>query len=274
MKLKKYHPNNQQIFFENSGIAKVQSLTWIKNQKEAAKILKETMQLIINLLVNDWEKYTLEEINNLAEANIIKYQAIPTFKNYHNFPNPLCLSINHCLLHGIPEPEQRLKLGDKITIDFGVTYQEAIVDSARTIIIGENAKLQTMIDTGMQCLSTTTDIFKPEDRVGKIGYFIAKIIESKGMVVIEKYGGHAISTNQVHDYPFVPNKSNLESGIKIFPRMSLAVEPIILPPKTNKELATSSDGWSLISEEIGIHCEDSFLMTDHGLVNLTHENYF
>jgi methionyl aminopeptidase len=58
----------------------------------------------------------------LAEKHIRKQGGLPAFKGYRGFPASICASINEEVVHGIPGL-RRLKEGDIISIDVGVTLQ-------------------------------------------------------------------------------------------------------------------------------------------------------
>ena len=60
---------------------------------------------------------------------------MPTFKGYRGFPGSICASPNAMIVHGIPGP-YRLKRGDIISIDVGVTLDGWVADAARTFAVG------------------------------------------------------------------------------------------------------------------------------------------
>jgi len=65
--------------------------------------------------------------------------ATPAFKGYRGFPGSICASPNALIVHGIPGP-YRLKGGDIISIDVGVTLDGWVADAARTFPVGEVGK--------------------------------------------------------------------------------------------------------------------------------------
>ena len=76
------------------------------------------------------------ELDAVAERFIRSRGAIPTFKGYRGFPASICASPNAMIVHGIPGPD-RLKGGDIISVDVGVTLDGWVADAARTFPVGE-----------------------------------------------------------------------------------------------------------------------------------------
>ena len=76
------------------------------------------------------------ELDAAAERFIRSQGAVPTFKGYRGFPGSICASPNSMIVHGIPGP-YRLKRGDIISIDVGVTLDGWVADAARTFAVGE-----------------------------------------------------------------------------------------------------------------------------------------
>ena len=58
-----------------------------------------------------------------AEEFIRDHGAVPGFKGYEGFPANLCLSVNDCVVHGIPD-HTILKNGDLLKIDAVIIYKK------------------------------------------------------------------------------------------------------------------------------------------------------
>src|SRR5437879_11840867 len=76
------------------------------------------------------------ELDEAAERFIRSRGGAPTFKGYRGFPGSICASPNSMIVHGIPGP-YRLREGDIISIDVGVTLDGWGADAARTFPVGE-----------------------------------------------------------------------------------------------------------------------------------------
>jgi len=64
----------------------------------------------------------LIELEQQTQKYLDERNLIGSFKGYGGFPANLCLSVNDCVVHGIPD-ETILQEGDLLKIDAGVTYQ-------------------------------------------------------------------------------------------------------------------------------------------------------
>jgi len=76
------------------------------------------------------------ELDQAAERFIRSRGGAPTFKGYRGFPGSICASPNAMVVHGIPGP-YRLKRGDIVSIDVGVTLDGWVADAARTFPVEE-----------------------------------------------------------------------------------------------------------------------------------------
>ncbi len=72
------------------------------------------------------------ELDRIAERFIRDQGGVPTFKGYRGFPGSICASPNEMIVHGIPG-DYRLKGGDIISLDVGVTLGGWVSDAAVTL---------------------------------------------------------------------------------------------------------------------------------------------
>src|SRR5436190_12372328 len=79
------------------------------------------------------------ELDAAAERFIRSRGAAPTFKGYRGFPGSICASPNAMIVHGIPGP-YRLRDGDIVSIDVGVTLDGWVADAARTFAVEDVGK--------------------------------------------------------------------------------------------------------------------------------------
>src|ERR687885_1286293 len=62
---------------------------------------------------------TTGELDAIAEDHIRSQGAVPNFLGHHGFTGTICASVNHEVVHGIPDPDRVLAEGDNISIDCG-----------------------------------------------------------------------------------------------------------------------------------------------------------
>mgnify|MGYP000851543537 CR=1 FL=1 len=100
----------------------------IEIMREAGKIVAETHELLKSAIIPG---VSTLELDTIAEENIRKYNAVPSFKGYGGFKGSICASINNEVVHGIPG-NKIVKEGDIISIDIGAYYKGYHGDAAKT----------------------------------------------------------------------------------------------------------------------------------------------
>lgn len=248
--------------FSLNGLVKLKNSDWLEKQRFAGKIAAQTL-LLLEQLVKEKTTKSLIELNNIAEEFIVQNKCLPTFKNYKGFPAGVCISVNKQLVHGIPT-DYKLQEGDVVSFDLGTTFEGAIADTAITRIYGEpkSERHVSLIKATEVALMSGINAIQVGKKIGCIGYAIFKSSKNSGFSTITKYGGHGLDWDVPHAAPFIANKSELDEGIRIQSGLSIAIEPMLTIGST--ETRTSSDGWTVLTNDIGAHAEHSiFVHEDH-----------
>ena len=240
----------------------------IEIMKIAGRITGETLLMAKELIK---EGITTKELDDKIRLYIKKCGAKPTFLGYGGFPDSACISINNEVIHGIPSTKRVLKNGDIVKIDVGATYKGFTGDSAATFGVGEiSAEAQRLIDVtresffkGIEAIEKT-----PTPRLGDVGFAIQDYAESNGFSVVREFVGHGVG-KELHEEPNVPNFGTAGRGVRIYPGMTLAIEPMInagLP-----QVKTLKDGWTVVTTDgsLSAHYEHSVAITDNGVILLT-----
>ncbi len=244
--------------FGSNGLFTLKNQDWLDKQRIAGKIAAQTLQRLEQQVIEKTTR-SLLELNSDAEEFIAKSGGLPTFKNYKGFPAGVCISVNKQLVHGIPT-DYKLQEGDLVSFDLGVTIDKAIADTALTCIYG-----QPKSDLHVRLIKATDDALmkgiqsiQVGKRLGCIGNAIYRHGKGEGFGVITQYGGHGLDWDKPHASPFVPNRSEVNEGIRIQSNMSIAIEPMftIGPPTTR----VSDDGWTVITHDIGAHAEHTIFI--------------
>jgi methionyl aminopeptidase len=266
-------------FNYTSSLVKLKGESWLKNLRIAGNAHKKVMAILAGF-VRDKVNMSLLEMDEIAGREISSHGCLPTFKDYKGFPANCCMSINNELVHGIPS-NRKLKEGDLITFDFGCTYSEngmpAIADAARTFVFGEGSEAtQKMIDAGKACFDAGVAAMSIGKRVGVIGEAIHKTAKSLGFNVIENFGGHGVChTNDgigtPHTFPFIANKATRNDGIRIQKGLAICIEPLLVPASCPTDTLVSSDKWTVMTKDIGVHYEDTIYVHEDHMENTTRE---
>lgn len=249
-----------------SHVATLKDKAYFKDQDEAGKILTDTMMQMIEK-INSQSFASYLDLSRFAEKNIAKYNAIPTFKGYKNFPEAVCISINNELVHGIPKNIAPIST-DLVSLDFGVTVNQSIVDSAITISAEPSSDDQELIYNTQQSLYAGINAISIDDRIGSIGEAINNYILTAGYHVVTKMGGHGIGYGNPHEFPFIANRDVRTNGIRIQPGMTFAIEPLVHKQPSN--LSLDKDKWTVNMSTRCAHFEHTIQIHEDHLTIVTH----
>lgn len=183
---------------------------------EALEVLKKAVRAGV----------TTDELDALAEAEILARGAKSAFKGYHNYPKTLCASVNEQVVHGIPS-KRRLKEGDIVGLDLGAIVGGFYGDSAVTVTIGAvNDKTAKLVQVTEEALVLGIKQAVVGHRLSDISHAIQRHVEAAGYSVVTEFVGHGIG-RQLHEEPQVPNYGKPGQGPRLQPGMVLAIEPMV-----------------------------------------------
>src|ERR1700684_1232646 len=120
---------------------------------------------------------TTAELDKLAERFIRSQGATPTFKGYRGFPGSICASPNAMIVHGIPGP-YRLKAGDIISIDAGVTLDGWVADAARTFAVDDvGEQTRNLLEATEEALHAGVAQCRAGNRMGDLSATVQQVAE-------------------------------------------------------------------------------------------------
>lgn len=178
------------------------------------------------------------------------------------YPGYTCLSVNDEVVHGIAKLGTVLEDGDNITVDVVVRYHGFIGDNARTVIAGQGtAEMQRLLDVTREALDLGIAQARPGNRVGNISHAVQRFVEKHGYSVVREFVGHGVGRT-MHEDPQIPNYGPKKSGAKLYPGMTLAIEPMVLAGR--REIDIADDGWTALARDgqPAAHFEHTVLVTD------------
>jgi methionyl aminopeptidase len=193
---------------------------------------------------------------------------VPTFKGYRGFPGSICASPNAMIVHGIPGP-YRLKGGDIISVDMGVTLDGWVADAARTFAVAEiDANARNLLRATEQSLHAGVAECRAGNRMGDMSSAIQGVAEDAGLAVVRSLVGHGIGRD-MHEDPQVPNYGRPGKGPLLEEGMVLAVEPMTTAGRPAVRVA--GDGWAIFSQDgsPAAHFEFTVAITGDGPKVLT-----
>ncbi len=196
--------------------------------RENAKIHKEVFDEI-KKMAKPW--VTWADINKLCGDICKKYDVYCGFKGVYDFPGNLCLSVNDCVVHGVPTRKIVFQEWDVVKFDFWVRDKKYWLntDAAFTMIIGDgphDMEVEKFLKISEEALYKWIAKAVPWNRIGDIWAAIQQHVESHGYHIVKDLTGHGI-WYELHEKPYVPNFWKAGTGEILKENMTLAIEPII-----------------------------------------------
>lgn len=219
---------------------------------------------------------TTLDIDDRAMELMEEYEVEPMTLGYHAqfaprpYPAATCVSINDVIVHGIPNEEPvELIEGDVVSIDVVIAYKGMVVDSARTVGVGEISKeAKQLIHVTQKALDAAIKAAQSGNHISDIGRAVQKTVP-KGFGIIETFCGHGVGYD-LHEDPIVPNfVVKGEEDPELVPGMVIAIEPMIT--LGSKEVEVLGDGYTAVTTDgsIAAHMEHTVAITENGPLVLT-----
>lgn len=212
---------------------------------------------------------TTAEIDKIAYDYIISQGAKPNFLHYNGFPATACISINHEVIHGIPDKKHILREGDIVSIDLGAVYNGFHGDNAATFACGKiSPSAERLCNTTRESLYVGLKKAVAGNRLGDIGSAICEYCVSRGYGVVRDYTGHGVGAH-LHEDPSVPNYGTPGKGARLLPGMTIAIEPMIT--EGTEEVKVLRNNWTVVTADgkLAAHFEHTVAITDGDCVILT-----
>jgi methionyl aminopeptidase len=215
----------------------------IEKMARAGAVLVATMQMLDGRIRPG---VSTGELDQAAERFIRSRGGAPTFKGYRGFPGSICASPNAMVVHGIPGP-YRLKHGDIVSIDIGVTLDGWVADAARTFPVEEvSPQAQNLLGATEESLHAGVAECRPGNRMGDVSSAIQQVAERAGLSVVRSLVGHGIGRS-MHEDPQVPNYGKPGRGPLLEEGMVIAVEPMLTAGRG--AVRVGGDGWAIFSQD-------------------------
>ena len=204
------------------------------------------------------------ELDNIIRHYIEKSGAKPSFLGYGGFPGSACISVNEEIIHGIPRADKILREGDIVKLDVGACYKGFHGDSANTFGVGNiSDEAKRLIETTKESFFKGAAKAVAGNRIGDIGSAVYDHAVSNGYGVVKRYVGHGVG-HDLHEDPEVPNFGTAGRGARLFPGMTIAIEPMI--NEGTFEVKEKNDGWTVVTADgkLSAHYEHTVLITPDG----------
>ena len=209
---------------------------------------------------------TTEELNRAAEEVILRNGAIPSFKGVPcpyggiDFPASICASVNHEVIHGIPN-KVRLKESDIVSVDIGAIFEGYHGDAARTFEVGNVSEdAHRLVEITRESFYKGLEMVREGMRIRDISKAIQQFVEEQGFSIVRDFVGHGIGT-VMHEDPQIPNFVSRERGPRLVKGMTLAIEPMV--NQGNWKVEVLKNNWTVVTIDgkLSAHYENTVAVT-------------
>lgn len=222
-----------------------------KNLQKIRKAAAISTDILFQLYSNLAEGTTGAEINELAAELCRQKDVVSAFKGVPGsegpFPGNLCLSVNDEVLHTVPKQSQVFKVGDLVSIDFGIICEGFYTDHCITVGIGqlspEAAKLNQTTKLAVEAAVAKVG---PGVHTGDLGHVLEATVGLAGLAVTHEYVGHGIG-RELHMTPEVPAFGNPGTGDRLRIGQVICVEAQVFTGSADTKVA--DNGWDILSAD-------------------------
>lgn len=244
---------------------------------EEIKLMRETCTraaIVLSEMVHAAEVgMTTYDLDRLAKRVMDRLDVESACFGYpgskNRFPCYTCISINDEVVHGIGTLHREIEDGDVVSLDVVVKYKGFIGDNARTVIVGSPSQpKQRLLESTQFALDRGIAKAVKGNRVGDISHTIQRTVEKAGYSVIREFVGHGVGV-EMHELPQIPNYGRRNTGPRLHPGMTLAIEPMVNMGR--KEVSILEDGWTVVTNDgsPSAHFEHTVLILSDGVEILT-----
>ena len=245
----------------------------IKSDREI-ETMRQASRIVATVLKEIAERVepgmTTWDLDVHAEKRIREMYATPSFKGYHGFPASICSSINHEVVHGIPNKKKVIRTGDVLKVDTGAFFEGFHGDSCITIAVGQvSPDAAKLIHVAEQALYKGIEQVRAGAFLLDLAGAIQDYVKSNGFSVVEDFTGHGVGRN-LHEEPSVFNFRTYQMpNVKLKAGMTLAIEPIINAGSKNTRILP--DRWTAVTVDraLSAQFEHTVLVTETGYEILT-----
>lgn len=246
--------------------------TRIKTASEIAA-MRESGQMLATVLKELKKRVAVgmstKELADIAKVELRALGGQPAFLGFHGFPDVLCVSVNDQVVHGIPSTQTTIADGDIVSMDFGVSYQSMITDSAISVVVGNSTKQKdALLRTTEAAMYAGIDTLKDGVKAGTIGNAVEAVLSKGKYGIVRDLVGHGVG-HELHEDPNIPNYGKANTGIALHAGMTIAIEPMATLGK--ERVYVAADDWTIYTKDgsLAAHFEHTALITEAGSEILT-----
>ncbi len=214
-----------------------------------------------------------QDLEEAGRASIARLGARSACYGYQigsrRYPAHTCISVNEEVVHGIPSYRRILRDGDIVSLDIVIEYEGYIGDNAATVPVGAiSPAIRKLLSVTEEALRLGIAAARPGQKIGDISSTVQRHVEANGFSVVRDMVGHGVGLS-MHEEPQIPNFGRPNTGDRIKPGMTLAIEPMV--NLGGYKTKTLPDGWTIVTADSqpSAHFEHTVLVSEKGPEILT-----
>lgn len=235
--------------------------------RESGRMLATVLQHLRNSLTPGM---STKELADIAARELKALGGKPSFLGYQDFPDVICISVNDEVVHGIPRKDKIIMSGDIVGLDFGVTYNGMITDSAISVITGKakEKRHSELVTRTERAMMAGINVLHDQVRTGDIGSAIEGYLKQFKYGIVRDLVGHGVG-HHLHEDPNVPNYGRANTGPWLSAGMTIAIEPMVT--LGTDRVLVADDDWTILTADgsWSAHFEHSVLILEDGAEILT-----
>lgn len=244
----------------------------IQRLRTAGKMMAEVVREVLVLVKPG---VSAKALDDAAKKAIESRGAKSSFFGYKMkgdtvpFPGVMCVSRNDEVVHGIPSAEKMIKDGDIVSLDFGLVYKGAYMDTAHTVVVGKgDERAHALLAATQEALQAGIAAARAGSWTGDVGSAVSAIAKREKLGIVKELSGHGVG-GAVHEPPYVPNYGKAGTGDELPLGMVIAIEPMFT--EGDGKLILDEDKWTYRTKDgsRAAHCEHTVLLTEEGPEILT-----
>ena len=243
----------------------IKSPSEIKAMRRAGEVV---VSILKTLAAEITPGITTRQLDDITVRELVKHEAISSFKGYRGFPASVCVSINEEIVHGIPQ-RRVITEGDIVSLDFGAIVDGFHSDAAITVGVGViSPEANRLLGVTKGALEAGIQAARPGAHLGDISSAIQGYTDSKGYSVVREYTGHGIG-REMHEDPLIPNFGSPGIGPVLRKGMVMALEPMVNTGGWKTKV--KKDNWTVVTSDnsLSAHFEKTIAITDGAAEVLT-----
>lgn len=244
----------------------------IDTLREAGKKMATVVRAVMAKVGPGVSSWDLEEEARKVTAELgarCSYLGYSEGQKMKKYPAALCISINNEIAHSPPSKDKIIKAGDVVSVDFGLEWKGAYMDTAYTVGVGAvDASAQNLIRGTEEALPVAIEAAVVGGFTGDIGEVVEMTAKKYKLGVVEELRGHGVGA-AVHEWPYVENYGTKGEGEKLVEGLVIAIEPIFA--EKSGDMIDGGDGYTYITKDgsRAAHFEHTILITKNGPEILT-----